>query len=235
MAKARLSMRKIKETLRLTYQCGLSRRQVAHSLKVSRSTVADYLYRAEQAGIGWPLPEDLTDQELEQRLFPPAVCDPSGAKPPPDFDYIYRELKAHRKFNLTLDLLWREYKEQHLEGYQYSQFCERYRRWRGKLDYCMRQDHRGGEKLFVDYGEGLSLVDPKGGEPIPTELFVAVWGASNYTYAEATLTQQLPDWIGSHTRAFQYFGCVPKVVVPDCLKGAVSRACRYEPELLISP
>jgi transposase len=95
----------------------------------------------------------------------------------------------------------------------------------------MRQDHRGGEKLFVDYGEGLSLVDPKSGAPIPTQLFVAVWGASNYTYAEATLTQQLPDWIGSHTRAFRYFGCVPKVVVPDCLKSAVSRACRYEPEL----
>ncbi|MGH7829456.1 MAG: IS21 family transposase, partial [Candidatus Binatia bacterium] len=231
MANARLSMRKIKETLRLTYQCGLSRRQVAYSLEVSRSTVADYLDRVEKAGISWPLPEDLTDQELEQRLFPPQTGTPSSAKPLPDFDYIYQELKAHKKFNLTLDLLWREYKEQHPDGYQYSQFCERYRRFRGKLDYCMRQDHRGGEKLFVDYCEGLSLVDPKGGELISTELFVAVWGASNYTYAEATLTQQLPDWIGSHTRAFQYFGCVPKVVVPDCLKGAVSRACRYEPEL----
>jgi len=231
MAKARLSMRKIKEVLRLKHHCGLSRRQVAHSCQISRSTVADYLYRAEKAGITWPPPEDLTDPELEQRLFPPQAGTPFSAKPLPDFDTIYQELKAHKKFNLTLDLLWREYKEQHPDGYQYSQFCERYRRWRGKLDYCMRQDHRGGEKLFVDYGEGLSLVDPKSGEPIPTELFVAVWGASNYTYAEATLTQQLPDWIGSHTRAFQYFGCVPKVVVPDCLKGAVSRACRYEPEL----
>ena len=95
----------------------------------------------------------------------------------------------------------------------------------------MRQDHRGGEKLFVDYGEGLSLIDPQTHEPIKTQLFVAVWGASNYTYAEATLTQQLPDWIGSHTRAFSYFGGVPKIVVPDCLKSAVSRACRYEPEL----
>jgi transposase len=231
MAKARLSMRKIKETLRLTYQCGLSRRQVARSINASRSTVADYLYRAEKAGLSWPLPEELTDWELEQRLFSPQTAAPFSIKPLPDFDYIYQELKAHKKFNLTLDLLWREYKEQHPDGYQYSQFCEHYRRRRDKLDYCMRQDHRGGEKLFVDYGEGLSLVDPKGGAPIPTELFVAVWGASNYTYVEATLTQQLPDWIGSHTRAFQYFGCVPKVVVPDCLKGAVSRACRYEPEL----
>jgi transposase len=224
-------MRKIKETLRLSYQCGLSRRQVARSIKASRSTVADYLYRAERAGIGWPLPDDLTDQELEQRLFPSQATLVLSAKPLPDFDYIYRELKAHKKFNLTLDCLWREYKEQHPDGYQYSQFCDLYRRWRGKLDYCMRQDHRGGEKLFVDYGAGLSLVDPKGGQSIPTQLFVAVWGASNYTYAEATLTQQLPDWIGSHTTAFEYFGCVPKAVVPDCLKGAVNRACRYEPEL----
>jgi transposase len=95
----------------------------------------------------------------------------------------------------------------------------------------MRQDHRGGEKLFVDYGEGLSLIDPQSGEPIKTQLFVAVWGASNYTFAEATLTQQLPDWIGSHVRAFSYFGCLPKIVVPDCLRSAVSRACRYEPDL----
>ena len=231
MAKARLSMRKIKETLRLTYQCGLSRRQVAHSLNVSRSTVADYLYRAERAGMTWPLSEDLPDQELEQRLFPPGAAVVLSAKAVPDFDYIYRELKAHKKFNLTLDLLWREYKEQYPDGYQYSQFCERYRRWQKKLDFCMRQDHRGGEKLFVDYADGLNLIDPKSAQPIATQLFVAVWGASNYTYAEATLTQQLPDWIGSHVRAFEYFGCVPRAVVPDCLKGAVSRACLYEPEL----
>ena len=230
MANTRLSMRKIKEVLRLKHHGGLSRRQIAHSCQISRSTVGDYLDRAEKAGIGWPLPEGLTDQELEQKLFPPQLTVPGSPKPLPDFDYIYRELKAHKKFNLTLDLLWRKYKEQHLDGYQYSQFCELYRQWRGKLDYCMRQDHRGGEKLFVDYADGLTLVDPKGA-PITTELFVAVWGASNYTYAEATLTQQLPDWIGSHVRAFEYFGCVPKVVVPDCLKGAVTRACRYEPEL----
>jgi len=231
MAKARLSMRKIKEVLRLKYHCALSRRQIAQICQVSRSTVADYLYRAEKAGISWPLPEGLTDPELELKLFPPHTATPFAAKPLPDFDYLYQELKAHKKFNLTLDLLWREYQEQYPDGYQYSQFCELYRRFQKKLDYCMRQDHRGGEKLFVDYGEGLSLVDPQSGEPISTQLFVAVWGASNYTYAEATLTQQLPDWIGSHVRAFSYFGCLPKIVVPDCLKGAVSRACRYEPEL----
>ena len=147
MAKARLSMRKIKETLRLSYQCGLSRRQVARSVRASRSTVADYLYRAEKAGLSWPLPEDLTDQQLEQRLFPPQAPVALSTKALPDFDYIYQELKTHKKFNLTLDLLWREYKEQHPDGYQYSQYCAHYRRWQKKLDYCMRQDHRE-EKNF---------------------------------------------------------------------------------------
>jgi transposase len=231
MANTRLSMRKIKEVLRLTHDGHLNTRQVALSLNISRSTVKDYQARAQKAGLFWPLPQDLTEEALEQKLFPPLVGIEAPAKALPAFDYLYRELKAHKKFNLTLDQLWREYREQHPDGYQYSQFCQLYRDYRSKLDYSMRQDHKGGEKLFVDYGEGLSLVDPQTSDPIKTELFVAVWGASTYTYAEATLTQQLPDWIGSHTRAFDYFGCVPKIVVPDCLKSAVSRACRYEPEI----
>ena len=165
MAKPRLSMRKIKEALRLKYQCELSRRQIAQSLKASRSAVAEYLYRAEKAGISWPLPEDLTDEQLEQRLFPAQAIVAAAVKPLPDFDYIYRELKAHKKLNLTLDLLWREY-TQHPEGYQYTQFCVLYCHWRQKLDYCMRQDHRGGEKLFVDYGEGLKLLDSQSGEAV---------------------------------------------------------------------
>ena len=224
-------MRKIKEVLRLSYPGELSARQVAQSLNISRSTVKEYQERAKKAGLTWPLPDSLSEQELEQKLFPPPLTVETPAKALPDFDYIYQELKTHKKVNLTLDLLWREYKEQHPDGYQYSQYCDLYRRYRGKLDYSMRQDHRGGEKLFVDYGEGLSLVDAKTGEPITTELFVAVWGASNYSYAEATLTQQTPDWIGSHVRAFEYFGCLPKILVPDCLKSAVVRACRYEPDL----
>jgi transposase len=223
-------MRKIREVLRLKFDCALSGHQIAHSCQISRSTVADYLCRFEKAGLSWPLPEALSEEDLDKKLFPSGASEPS-AKPLPDFDYIYRELKAHKKFNLTLDQLWREYKEQYPEGYQYTQFSVLYRRWQKKLDYSMRQDHRGGEKLFVDYGEGLSLIDPKSGEPITTELFVAVWGASNYSFAEAALTQQLPDWIGSHVRAFEYFGCLPKIVVPDCLKSAVIRACRYEPDL----
>lgn len=231
MANTRVSMRKIKEILRLTHAGGLSERQIAISLNISRGTVKDYRARAEKAGLVWPLPQTLTEEALEEKLFPPLVVPQAPAKVLPDCDYIYRELKAHKKFNLTLDQLWREYKEQYPDGYQYSQFCQLYRDYRSKLDYSMRQDHKGGEKLFVDYGEGLSLIDPQTGDPIKTELFVAVWGASSYTFAEATLTQQLPDWIGSHTRALEYFGCCPKIVVPDCLKSAVSRACRYEPDI----
>ena len=231
MAKPRLSMRKIKEVLRLSSHGELSARQVAQSLNISRSAVKEYQERAKRAGLSWPLPDLLSEQELEEKLFPSPLTVGCPAKALPDFDYIYQELKTHKKFNLTLDLLWREYKEQHPEGYQYTQFSVLYRRWRQKLDYSMRQDHRGGEKLFVDYGEGLNLVDPKSGEPIPTQLFVAVWGASNFTFAEASLTQTLPDWIGSHVRAFEYFGALPKILVPDCLKSAVSRACRYEPDL----
>lgn len=230
MAEARLSVRKIKEVLRLKFDRGLSRHQIAQSCQVSRSTVTEYLDRFAKAGLVWPLDNALSDEGLEQKLFPAQA--PAGrAKALPDFDYIYRELKTHKKVNLTLDQLWREYKEQHPDGYQYTHFSVLYRRWRKKLDYSMRQDHKGGEKLFVDYGEGLSLIDPQSGDLIKTELFVAVWGASTHTFAEASLTQQLPDWIGSHVRAFEYFGCAPQIVVPDCLKSAVSRACRYEPDI----
>jgi transposase len=130
-----------------------------------------------------------------------------------------------------LTQLWLEYKEKHSDGYQYTQFCAYYHRWRGRLDYCMRQEHRAGEKTFIDYSDGLAIVNHLTGELIPTQLFVAVWGASNYTYADATLSQTLPDWIGSHVRAFQYFGCLARMLVPDNLKSGVNKACFYEPEL----
>src|SRR3989304_914962 len=206
MANTRLSMRKIKDVLRLTHDVHLNTRQVALSLNISRSTVTNSQQRAEKAGLSWPLPEDLTEEALEQKLFPPLVCIEAPGKALPDFDYIYRELKTHKKFNLTLDQLWREYREQHPDGYQYSQYCQLYRAYRSKLDYSMRQDHKGGEKLLLDYGEGLSLVDPQSGGPLPTQPFFGGWGGFTQTFAEATLTQKLPDWIGSHTRAFDYFG-----------------------------
>lgn len=229
MSQERLPMRKIKEVLRLKYELGRGYREIARSCGVAHSTVIEYLRRAQAAGIGWPLPADLTDGALDARLFASAAAAPT--RPPPDFQHVYDELRRYRKYNLTLTQLWTEYKEHQPDGYGYTQFCEHYRRWLGKLDYVMRQEHRAGEKLFIDYCDGLHIVDPKTGEMIPTQFFVAVWGHSNYTYAEASASQQLPCWIGSHVKAFSYFGCVPRVMVPDNLKSGVKQACYYDPEL----
>jgi len=231
MAYERLPMRKIKEVLRLKYEAGRSHGEIARSCGIAHSTVLEYLRRLHAAGLTWPLPEPMSEAELEIRLFSAGALKRKPDVPLPDCRYIYDELRAHKKFNLTLTQLWIEYKEQHVGGYQYTQYCEHYRRWLGKLDYVMRQEHRAGEKLFVDYGDGLSLVDPQTGELIPTQLFVAVWGASNYTYAEASMSQELPNWIGSHVRAFQYFDRVPRVLVPDNLKSGVTKVCFYEPEI----
>ena len=231
MANRRLPTRKIKEVLRLRFECNLSEREIARSCQISRTTVTEYLLKAKIAGLGWPEAAALTELQLVKRLFPDKPVPSTIPRPSPDFEYIRDQLHSYRKLNLTLAQLWVEYKEKHPDGYQYSQFCERYRCWRGKLDYCMRQDHRGGEKVFLDYSDGLSIVDPSTGELTLTQLFVAVWGASNYTYAEATLSQTLPEWIGAHTRAFEYFGCIPRVLVPDNLKSGVKGACYYEPEI----
>jgi transposase len=225
-------MRKIKEVLRLKYDCGISEREIARSCQVGRSTVADYIGRASSAGITWSEASRLTEEELEKRLFVAPPPPPSTMQRPlPDYADICQQLRTYRKVNLTLSQLWLEYKGQHPDGYQYSQFCDLYRRWHNKLDYCMRQEHRAGEKVFVDYCDGLAIVDAATGELIPTQLFLAVWGASNYTYAEATLSQTLPYWISAHRRALEYFQCAPRVLVPDNLKSGVNKACRYEPEL----
>jgi len=227
-------MRKIKEVLRLRFECNLSEREIARSCQISRTTVTEYLRRSTISGLNWAEASVLDEVHLAERLFP---AKPQGKElssvqyPAPDCETIYKELRAYRKFNLTLTQLWIEYKKAHPDGYQYSQFCEHYRRWRGKLDYVMRQEHRAGEKLFIDYSDGLSFVDPFTGEIILTQLFVAVWGASNYTYAEASLSQTLPNWIRSHVHAFEYFQRAPRVLVPDNIKSGVSKACKYEPEL----
>jgi transposase len=231
MAQRRLPVRKIKEILRLKHTSGLTNREIARSCNVPRSSVGDYLRRARAAGLGWPEAAELSDTDLEARLFPTEHLASSVHRPPPDCEHIHRELQHYRDVNLTMTQLWLEYKEHHPDGYQYTQFCEYYRRWRDKLDYCMRQEHRAGEKLFIDYSDGLAIVDVTTGELILTQLFVAVWGASNYTYAEATLSQTLPNWINSHVRAFAYFGCVARVLVPDNLKSGVNDPCFYEPEL----
>ena len=229
MPAKRLSMRKIKEVLRLKWAKELSNRQIARICGIGRPTVAEYLRRAEAAGLTWPLPAGLDEAALERRLFPPPPALPARARGVPDWAVVHRELK--RK-GVTLFLLWQEYREAHPEGYQYSWFCEHYRAWQGKLDVVMRQDHRAGEKLFVDYAsQTVPVVDRATGEIREAQIFVAVLGASNYTFAEATWSQGLPDWIASHQRCFAYLGGVPELVVPDNLKSGINRAHRYEPDV----
>lgn len=222
-------MRKIRETLRLHHDSGLGQRPIARCLNISRTTVGDYLHRANMAGLSWPLPDSLTDQQLYSLLFPPAASVTPSDRPLPDCAYLHNELK--RK-GVTLMLLWEEYIAEHPQGYRYSHFCELYRRWTRKLKISMRQVHKAGEKLFVDYcGHTLPIVNPHTGEICEAQIFVAVLGASSYTFAEATLSQNLSDWLGSHARAFAFFGGVPELVIPDNLKSAVSKPCRYEPDL----
>jgi transposase len=222
-------MRKIKEVLRLKWGCGLSDRKVAKSCSVSHPTVAEYVGRAAAAGLSWPLPEDLDDARLERLLFPDTASLPPGERPVPDWAKIHQEL---RRKGVTLSLLWEEYKESYPEGYQYSRFCDLYRSWRGTLDVVMRQEHKAGEKLFVDYaGQTVPVLDPRQGNAREAQIFVAVLGASNYTYAEATWTQTLPDWIKVHIHAFEFFRAVPEILVPDNTRSGVSHACRYDPDL----
>ncbi len=229
MAKERLSMRKIVEILRLKHECGLNHRRIAVSVGVARSTVCDYLYRAAAAGLTWPLPESMTEVEVERLLFPPAPAIAPELRPQPDWVTVHQEL---RRKGMTLLLLWQEYKTVHPDGLRYSWFCQSYRLWSGKLNLVMRQEHRAGEKLFVDYaGQTVPVTERATGEIRQAQIFVAVLGASNYTYAEATWTQTLPDWIGAHVRAFEFLSGIPEIVVPDNLKSGVTRPCRYDPDL----
>ncbi len=221
-------MRKIREILRFA-ALGLSARQIASSVGAARATVADCQRRARDAGLAWPLPDELDDGALERRLYPPSSSPGSVSRPPIDFVAVQREM---RRRDMTLFLLWQEYKDRHPEGYQYSRYCDLYRAWLGKVDVVMRQEHRAGEKLFVDYaGQTVPIVDRLTGEIRQAQVFVAVMGASSYCYAEATWSQSLADWIGSHVRTLQFIGGCPAIVVPDNLRSGVSRACRYEPDL----
>jgi transposase len=222
-------MRQVHEVLRLKWEQGLSDRRIAHSLGISRPAVAEYVRRAQAAGLSWPLPDTYDEGTLERLLFPSVSARAPAPHLVPDWSTVHRELK--RK-GVTLFLLWQEYKAATPDGLQYSWFCHTYRAWAQKLDLVMRQPQRAGEKLFVDYaGQGIPVVNGHSGEVHEVAIFVAVLGASNYTYAEATWTQSLPDWIGSHVRTFAALGGVPEIIVPDNLKAAVTRAHRYEPEI----
>ena len=227
MAQARLSVRKIREVLRLKAEARLSDRQIAAAIGSARSTVQECLRRARAAGVAWPLPAECDDEALAARLYRRAVA--AVRYPTPDFATIHAELAGK---GVTRMLLWQEYKARHPDGCQYSAFCRDYEAWLGRQDAVMRFEHAPGDKIFVDYsGLTMEIVDRASGEVPKAEIFVAALGASHFTYVEATLSQTLADWLGAHVRALEYFGGVPQAIVPDNLKSGVRRACRYEPDL----
>jgi len=229
MPAERLSMRKMKEVLRLYFGLRLSKRQVARSCNISPSTVVEYIGRAELAGLGWPLPDDIDDAALESLLFAEERAGRWLPRPEPEYAVLHREL---RRKGVTLELLWQEYKDRYPEGYEYSQFCLRYRQWAKKLDVTLRQQYRAGEKLFVDFaGKTVEVIDPHTGEITDCQIFVGVLGASNYTYAEAVADQRLASWCRCHVNMFEYFGGVADILIPDNLKSGVDKVCRYEPDI----
>jgi transposase len=223
-------MRKIKEVLRLHHEASLSRRGIAQALNVSYGSVVNYLNRAQQAKLSWPLPEDMDERTLGRLLFPSQPATGQRRFAEPNYSTVHQELK--RK-GVTKQLLWQEYRQQYPEdGYSYAQFCHRYLKWLGRQQRSMRQIHRAGEKLFVDYcGPTMPVVNPDTGEVRQAQVFVAAMGASNYTFACAHWSQKQEDWLDAHVQAFEFLGGVPEVVVPDNLKSAVRKTHRYEPDL----
>ena len=227
MPAKRSAMRKIKEVLRLKFEAKLSHEKIAAAIGMSKGAVTNTVHRAVQKGLGWPLPTDLDESRLEAMLYAQVAVREQYAQP--DYAVIHQELK--RK-GVTLQLLWEEYEKTHGQrAYRYSQFCVHYHEYRGTLARSMRQVHRAGEKVFIDYsGDTVAVIDPNSGEILTAEIFVATLGASKYAYAEATWTQTLPDWIGANIRMLEFFGAVPSLWIPDNLKAAIKKACRYEPE-----
>jgi len=221
-------MRKTTEVLRLR-AAGMSARDIARSVGVARSTVGEYLRRADAAEIAWPLPDDLDEEGLWALLFPKATA--GAERPVPEWSAVHQELRS-RRHHVTLRLLWLEWKETHPDGWGYTQYCEHYRRWLASKDVVMRLSYVPGERMFVDYaGDKATWCDPETGEIHEAEVFVAVLGYSGMLYAEATRSQDLASWTGAHVRAFESFGGVTEVTVPDNLRAGVTKACFYEPEL----
>ena len=228
---SRLSMRKISEILRQRYELKRSYRDIAQSLNISISTVSTYLTCAKKANISWPLPSDLGEQELQDRIFLPATQSESK-KPLPDFEKIHQE---YRKKGVTLRLLWREYRDGHQDGLSYNRYCIHYRTFAKTIEPVMRQVHKAGEKTFVDYaGTTVEWIDPETGEINYAQIFVGTLGASQLIFCEATETQSLPDWFLSHIHMFEYFGGVTSIVVPDNLKSATTTAHRYDPDINVN-
>ena len=225
----RLSMRKIREVLRLRFGQGLSQRAIGQSLRLSVGAVNAYLSRSRMAGLGWPLPEELDDSQLETLLYPPPPAVAAERRPAPDWAVVHREL---RRPNVTLALLWEEYRTGPgaQDGFGYSWFCDLYREWVCRLKPTLRQVHTAGERVYVDFaGHTMEVTDGATGEIRQAEIFVAVLGASSYTYAEAVWSQSLPDWIAVHVGMLAFLGGVPRQFVSDNLRAGITRACFYEP------
>lgn len=222
-------MSRIREVLRLRWALRLSVREVSRATSASTGVISKTEHRALAAGLTWELVEPMSEAELEQRMFGGPKHWRGPERPTVDPMWIHREL---RRPGVTLELLHLEYLQEHPDGYRYTAFCDTYRHWLSKRAVTMRQVHKAGDKLFVDYsGKQPRIVDPSTGEVIAVELFVGVLGASNYTYAEATATQKIADFIGSHIRALEYMGGSPAMLVPDQLRSAVRNPCRFEPTI----
>jgi transposase len=226
MPAERLSMRKVREVLRLKHALGMSYRKISEAPGVGKTQAAEYVRRAEAAGIGWPVPDGIDDIGLDLRLFP-ILGDGTRARPAIDWPKIEHELKRR---GVTLQLLWQEYLADQPTGYSYTRFCELHKAWKTTVSAPMRQTHLAGEKLFVDWaGDTYPVIDPATGEEHSARIFVAALGASNYTYAEARWTETLPDWIGAHVNMFAAIGGVAQALVPDNLKAGITKPSRYEP------
>ena len=225
-----ISMRKIKSLLRLHYECHLGQHQIAKSLGLSVGVVNKYIKKAQDAAIIWPLSHELEDENnLKKHLCAPKPNDHADTINSIDFTAMHHELK--RK-GMTLQLLWEEYSQTTAQCLSYSHYCLLYRKWRKVQPQSMRQSHKAGDKVFVDYaGQTVDVIDPDNMKTRSAQIFVGVLGASNYTYVEATWSQKLPDWINSHRHMFEFFGGVPALVVPDNLKSAITKSCRYEPDI----
>jgi transposase len=227
MPTRRLSVRQIKEVLRLKHALGLSHREIAQSLHISSSTVSDYLRLAKAAQVHWPLPEEMTEEALYKKLYQPVTHKVN--RPRPDWPYLHREL---RRKGVTLLLLWREYRDQHPEGLGYTRFCIEYRQYNKHLDPVMHQCHKAGERCEVDYaGQTVPWFEPLTGERQEAQIFVGALGASSYTYIEATASQSVEDWLNAHVRMFQFYGGVPDCLIPDNLLAGVKKAHRYDPDI----
>jgi len=230
MPRKRVSMNKIREIIRLDEMAGLSQRAISKALSISRPVVSEYLSKVKKAGLSYNMIKTMDDDTLLQTITD-TVCITNERYNTlhHKFDAISKELK---RTGVTLQMLWHEYRQEHPNGYSYTQFCYHYQMWRSSSEITMHITHKAGDKMFVDFaGKKLEIVDKQTGEVTEVETFIAVLGASQYTYVEAVASQKKHDWIKVNQNAMYYFGGVSQAIVPDCLKSAIHKSNKYEPDI----